>query len=342
MRSDLPGVVARLGVFTAVCAAGTFALIMVFAQLRFAPATTYKATFVNVSGLAEGQFVRVAGVEVGKVGRIVVDDDNTATVEFTADGSVPLTEGTRALIRYENLIGDRYLELQEGAGGVHRLRPGDTIPVQRTAPALDLDALIGGFRPLFRALNPDQVNVLSTQLIQVFQNQGATVNSFLAQTAQLTSALADRDELIGQVITNLNTVLGTLRDQSDQFDKAVTSMSQLVEGLAARKTDISNSVAHSNAAAASITDLLQRIRPGFTNTVAQGDRANSIVVADHDYLDNLIATLPDTYKVLGRQGLYGDFFAYYLCDLLLKLNGKGGQPVYVKVAGQDSGRCTPK
>ncbi|HKP41581.1 MCE family protein [Mycobacterium sp.] len=342
MRSDLPGVAIRLGVFTAACAAGTFALIMVFAQLRFAPATTYNATFENVSGLKAGQFVRVAGVEVGKVGRIVVNDDNTATVTFTADQSVPLNEGTRALIRYDNLVGDRYLELQEGAGGVRPLQPADTIPVQRTQPALDLDALIGGFRPLFRALNPDQVNALSSQLIQVFQNQGATINSFLAQTAQLTSTLADRDELIGQVITNLNTVLGTLSAQSDQFGGAVTSLSQLVEGLAARKADISNAVAHSNAAAASITDLLQRIRPAFANTVTQSDRANSIVVADHDYLDNLIATLPDTYKILARQGLYGDFFSYYLCEIVLKVNGKGGQPVYVRVANQVSGRCTPK
>lgn len=342
MRSDLPGVAIRLGVFTAVCAAGTFALIMVFAQLRFAPATTYNAMFVNVSGLKAGQFVRVAGVEVGKVGRIVVNDDNTATVTFTADQSVPLNEGTRALIRYDNLVGDRYLELQEGAGGVRPLQSGDTIPVQRTQAALDLDALIGGFRPLFRALNPDQVNALSSQLIQVFQNQGATINSFLAQTAQLTSTLADRDELIGQVITNLNTVLGTLSAQSDQFGGAVTSLSQLVEGLAARKTDISNAVAHSNAATASVTDLLQRMRPAFAKTVAQSDRANSIVVADHDYVDNLIATLPETYKTLGRQGLYGDFFSYYLCEIVLKVNGKGGQPVYVRVANQVSGRCTPK
>ena len=176
----------------------------------------------------------------------------------------------------------------------------------------------------------------------VGQNQGATINSFLSQTAQLTSALADRDELIGQVITNLNTVLGSLSAQSGKFDEAVTSLSQLVEGLAARKTDISNSVAHSNAAAASVADLMQRIRPPFANTVTQSDRANGIVVADHDYVDNLFATLPDAYKVLGRQGLYGDFFSFYLCDLVLKVNGKGGQPVYIKVAGQDSGRCTPQ
>ena len=53
-------------------------------------------------------------------------------------------------------------------------------------------------------------------------------------------------------------------------------------------------------------------------------------------------TLPDTYKALARQGMYGDFFSFYLCDVVLKLNGKGGQPVYVKVAGQSTGRCAPK
>jgi phospholipid/cholesterol/gamma-HCH transport system substrate-binding protein len=342
VKRNLPSVAVRLGLFTTVCAAGTFALIMVFAQLRFAPTTTYNATFASVTGLTDGQFVRVAGVEVGKVDHIVVNDDGTATVTFRADRSVLMTEGTRAVIRYDNLIGDRYLELQEGAGGVRPLKPGDTIPVQRTAPALDLDELIGGFRPLFRALNPDQVNALSSQLIQVFQNQGTTINSFLAQTAQLTSALADRDELIGQVITNLNTVLGSLSEQSKNFDQAVTSLSELVEGLAARKTDISNSVAYTNAAAASVSDLLQLLRPPLANTIAQSDRADSIVAADHEYVDNLLATLPDTYKALARLGLYGDFFSYYVCDLMLKVNGKGGQPVYVKLAGQDSGRCTPK
>ena len=84
-----------------------------------------------------------------------------------------LTEGSRAVIRYDDLIGGRYLALEEGAGGTKKLNPGDTIPVDRTAPALDLDALIGGFRPLFRALDPEQVNALSGQLIQALQGQGA-------------------------------------------------------------------------------------------------------------------------------------------------------------------------
>jgi phospholipid/cholesterol/gamma-HCH transport system substrate-binding protein len=342
MRDNLGGAVTRLAIFVVVCLLGTFGLLMVFAQLRFGQERTYSAEFTNVSGLEEGNFVRIAGVEVGKVAHIAIKADNVAVVEFSADDTVVLTEATKALIRYDNLIGGRYLELKEGAGAVDRLNPGQTIPVDRTAPALDLDALIGGFRPLFRALDADQVNALSGQLIQAFQGQGATIGSFLAQTAALTNTLADRDELIGQVIVNLKTVLGSLGDQSDQFAKSVDSLAELVDGLAARGTDISNSVAHTNAAAGTVADLLDHARAPFKNLVAQSDRANGTIVADHDYVDNLLATLPDAYQALGRQGIYGDFFSFYLCDAVLKLNGKGGNPVYVKVAGQNSGRCAPK
>jgi phospholipid/cholesterol/gamma-HCH transport system substrate-binding protein len=342
MRDNLGGAIWRFAVFLTVCGLALFALLAVFAQLRFEAASTYRAEFTDVTGLKAGDFVRIAGVEVGKVKNISIEPDATALVEFTADDTVVLTEGNKAVVRYKDLIGGRYLALEQAAGGVMRLKPGDTIPPDRTSPALDLDALIGGFRPLFRALDPDQVNALSGQLIAAFEGQGATFGSFFQQTATLTNNLADRDQLIGQVIVNLNTVLGSLGDQSTQFAKAVDSLSQLVGTLAGRKQDISNAIANSNAAAGSITDLLSAARPPLQKAVHEMDRTADIVVADHDYVDNLLATLPDAYKVLGRQGIYGDFFSFYLCDLVLKLNGKGGQPVYVKVAGQSSGRCTPR
>jgi phospholipid/cholesterol/gamma-HCH transport system substrate-binding protein len=333
----------RLGIFLVVCLLGVFALYAVFGQLRFGEkANTYNAEFTNVTGLENGDFVRIAGVEVGKVNKISIQPDTTALVEFTADDSVVLTEGNRAVIRYDDLIGGRYLALVEGAGSITKLKPGDTIPLARTSPALDLDALIGGFRPLFSALDPDQVNALSGQLIAAFQGQGDTIGSFLTQTAALTNTLADRDQLIGEVIVNLNTVLGSLGGQSAQFSKAIDSLAELVKGLEARKQDISNSVAYTNAAAGSIADLLAQARPPFAKTIAETDRAAGIVVADHDYFDNLLNTLPDAYQALARQGINGDFFSFYLCDLVLKLNGKGGQPVYVKVAGQSTGRCAPR
>ncbi|MGH3675765.1 MAG: MCE family protein [Mycobacterium sp.] len=342
MKEDLRATLWRVAVFLVACMIGTFGIVAIFGELRFQNERTYNAQFTNVSGLKDGNFVRIAGVEVGKVENITVRDDSTVNVEFSVDESVVLTEGNRAAIRYENLVGDRYMALEEGVGSITTLKPGQTIPAERTQPALDLNALIGGFRPLFRALEPDQVNALTGQLIQAFQGQGAVISSFLAQTAALTTTLADRDQLIQEVIDNLNTVLGSLGDQSKQFDEAVDSVTQLVEGLAGRRTEVSDGIANVNAAAASVTDLLSEVRQPFQDTVHHLDRVAGIAVADHAYLDNLLNTLPDKYQRLNRFGLYGDFFSFYLCDAVLKLNGKGGQPVFIKVAGQVSGRCAPK
>jgi phospholipid/cholesterol/gamma-HCH transport system substrate-binding protein len=341
-RKPITGTVVRVALFTAICLVFMFALVTVFGQFRFDSRTTYSAVFTNVSGLKGGNFVRIAGVEVGKVKDLTLHRDGTVTVEFAIDRGLTLTEGTRAAVRYENLIGDRYLALEDGPGSVRRLQSGETIPLARTSPALDVDALIGGFRPLFRALNPDQVNALSGSLLKVFQGQGGTISSVLAQTSALTTTLAGRDQLIGQVITNLNTVLGTLGARDDQLSVGLDKLSQLAQGLADRKTDIANGVAYINAAAASVADLLTVARQPIKDTVQQTDRFAGQIMADHDYVDNLVKTLPDAYQVLARQGLYGDYFGFYLCDLVLKLNGKGGQPVFVKIAGQDSGRCTPK
>ncbi|WP_029117500.1 MCE family protein [Mycobacterium sp. URHB0044] len=339
---SLIGVLWRLGIFSVVCLFFLGAMFAIFAQLRFEPQLMYRADFADVSGLEEGQFVRIAGVEVGKVTKLTLRPDTTVSVEFSTDDSVVLTRGSRAVVRYSDLVGGRYLALEEGTGSTAALKRGDTIPLANTSPSLDLDAVIGGFRPLFRALDPDQVNALASQLIGAFEGQGETISSFFSQTAALTNMLADRDQLIGQVIVNLHGVLSSLGDQNTQFAMAVDSLSQLVSTLASRKQDITDSVASSNAAAASVADLLSQSRPAIKKVVDETDRTSGIVVADHDYFDNLLATLPDAYQALSRQGLYGDFFTFYLCDVLFKVNGKGGQPVYIKIAGQASGRCTPR
>ncbi len=343
MTGNLKSVIWSLGVFMTVGLLALAATAIVFAQFRFGGnMNAYAAVFTNVSNLREGDMVRVAGVEVGKVGTIVVNRDSTVHVDFTVDRTATLTGGTRAEVRYDDLIGGRYMALVEGPGDAQKLQPGQTIPIDRTQPALDLDSVTGGFRPLFRALDPKQVNDLSGQLLQAVQGEGPTIASFLSQAAAATNTLADRDVLIGQVVDNLNVVLGSLGGQSDQLDKAVTNISELVQGLAERKTDISNAVAYTNAATGSIAGLLRETRQPIQKVVHEADRVAGNVLLDHEYFDQILNELPDKYRMLNRQGMYGDYFSFYFCDVVLKLNGKGGQPVFVKVAGQATGRCAPK
>ncbi|MGV0794970.1 MCE family protein [Mycolicibacterium sp. XJ1819] len=342
MQDKMSSTAWRVAIYSTVSAVAIALLFATFGQFRFGDENAYNAVFKNVSGLQKDEFVRIGGVEVGRVKKVDVQPDTTVHVVFSVERAVVLTEGTRAVIRYDDLIGGRYLALEEGEGATKRLPAGGTIPISRTAPALDLDSVVTGFRPLLRALSPDEVNALTGQLIEALQGQGGTIGSLLNQAAAMTHTLADRDKLIGDVINNLNTVLGSLGSQGDQLGKTVDSLAELIDTLEARKQDITNGVAYANAAAKSIADMLSQSRQPLKKVVHEVDRTSGVVLEEKEYIDDYLATLPATYDVLTRQGLYGDFFTFYFCDVLLKLNGKGGQPVYVKLVEQSSGRCTPR
>jgi len=227
----ITGTAIKLGAFALVLLLFTAIIIVVFGQMRFDRTNGYSAIFSNASGLRPGQFVRASGVEVGKVTNVELQDGGrVAKVDFAVERDLQLFQGTTASIRYLNLIGDRYMELKRG-DDEQKLPVNSTIPLERTEPALDLDALIGGFRPLFRALDPDKVNSIAESIITIFQGQGGTINDILDQTGQLTSALADRDQAIGDVIRNLNNVLDTTVKHQKQFDETVVDFEKLITGL---------------------------------------------------------------------------------------------------------------
>jgi phospholipid/cholesterol/gamma-HCH transport system substrate-binding protein len=341
----ITGTAVKLGIFSLVLLLFTAIIIVVFGQMRFDRTTGYSAIFSNTSGLRAGQFVRASGVEVGKVSKLeLVDGGSKVKVDFSVDRSLQLFDGTTAAVRYLNLIGDRYLELKRGDSD-KRLAAGGTIPVERTEPALDLDALIGGFRPVFRALDPDKVNNIAQSIITVFQGQGGTINDILDQTASLTSALADRDQAIGEVIRNLNTVLDTTVKHQQQFDETVQNFEALITGLKNRADPIASSVADISDAAGTVADLLADNRPLLQSTIGHLEVLQQPLVDQKDQLNDILVRLPTAFKIIGRAGgIYGDFFNFYACDITLKLNGlqPGGPVRTVKITSQPTGRCTPK
>jgi phospholipid/cholesterol/gamma-HCH transport system substrate-binding protein len=341
----LSATAARLGIFSLVLLLFTVMLTIVFGQMRFDRTDGYSAIFTKVSSLRSGQFVRAFGVEVGKVSRVeLVDGGKRVRVDFNVDRGLPLFQGTTAAVRYLNLTGDRYLELRRG-DDQRPLQPGGTIPVEHTEPALDLDALVGGFRPLFRSLDPDKVNNIAQSLITVFQGQGGTINDILDQTASLTSALAERDQAIGEVVTNLNTVLDTTVAHRKQFDDTIDNVGKLITGLKSHADPIADSAANISNAAGTLSDLLADNRPLLQSTVTYFEGFQQPLVDQRDQLGDIVTKLPNALKIIGRAGgIYGDFFNFYACDISVRLNGlqPGGPVRNVKLTGQPSGRCTPK
>ena len=342
---NIRGTIIRVSVYSLVLLTFTALIVVVFGQLRFDRTTGYVAEFSNASDLRSGQFVRASGVEVGKVSKVqLIDGATKVLVRFNVERDLTLYESTTVAVRYLNLVGDRYLELTRGDSD-KRLSPGGTIPMERTQPALDLDALIGSFRPLFRALDPQKVNNIAQAIITTFQGQGGTINDILDQSAQLTSTLADRDRSIGEVIRNLNTLLETTVKHEKDFDHTLTNFQALITGLTNHKDSVADSAANLSNAAGTIADLLADNRPLLHNTFDDIETTLQPLVDRKDELNEVIGSLPTVYRIIGRAGgTYGDFFNFYVCDVTLKTNGlQAGGPVRTtKIWQQPTGRCTPQ
>jgi phospholipid/cholesterol/gamma-HCH transport system substrate-binding protein len=341
----ITGTAIRLGAFCLVLLFFTAVIVVVFGQMRFNSTTGYSAIFTNVSGLRNGQFVRAHGVEVGKVSNVqLIDGGQRVRVDFDVDKGLPLYEGTTASIRYLNLIGDRYLELSKGNSD-RRLPAGGTIPLEHTQPAVDLDALVGSFRPLFRALDPQKVNTIAQSIITIFQGQGGTINDIFDQTKELTNTLADRDQAIGEVINNLNTVLDTAVKHQKDLDDTVKNFEVLITGLKNRADPIADSTAEISNAAGTVASLLADNRPLLHDTLGQLETVQGPLVDQKDQLNDILVRLPTALKIIGRAGgVYGDFFNFYACDISLMLPGlqPGGPVRTVRVTTQPTGRCTPQ
>ncbi|HEY2500823.1 MAG TPA: virulence factor Mce family protein [Mycobacterium sp.] len=344
----ITGSAIKLGIVSLVLLLITVSIVVVFAQMRFNRTNSYSAEFSNASGLKDGQFVRASGVEIGKVKKVrLVGDGTRVRVDFAVDRSIPLYQSTTAQIRYLDLFADRYLELKRGEGeGADRVLPaGGLIPLSRTSPALDLDALIGGFKPLFRALDPEKVNTIASAIITVFQGQGGTINDILDQTAQLTAQLAERDQAIGEVVKNLNVVLDTTVRHRKEFDQTVDNFEKLITGLRNHADPLAAGTANISNAAGTVAGLLADNRALLHKEINYLQALQQPLIDQSDQLSDLIHKTPTTLNLIGRSiGLYGDWVNFYVCDLTIKWNGlqPGGPVRTVRLWQQPTGRCTPQ
>jgi phospholipid/cholesterol/gamma-HCH transport system substrate-binding protein len=306
----------KLGIFIVVALLVTGLLVVIMGGFGLGAQSEYKARFTTASELAKGNQVRIAGVTVGKVTKVEIYKRDQAMVTFKVDDDVPMTQETQANIRFLNLIGDRYMSLSQGEQGAPELKAGSTIPLDRTTPALNLTALFNGFQPLFAALNPEDVNKLSLNLVRVLQGEGGTVQELLANTASLTNSLADRDQLIGEVITNLSALMGTVNDHHQELDELITSMKSWFGDLAKDRKVIGGSLENISQLSQEVADLLTDSRPLLKEDVAQLRRLFTILAKpeNKEFLDKTLDVLPGMLSKQTRIGVFGSWYNYYLCE----------------------------
>ena len=101
------------------------------------------ASFTSVTGLRVGSPVQILGIEVGRVERLTMNqDDQKAVVVMSIHKGIKVYDDAIASIKTEGLIGDKYLSIDPGGGG-SLLKSGGTIT--ETQPAIDISELIGKY-----------------------------------------------------------------------------------------------------------------------------------------------------------------------------------------------------
>lgn len=340
MSRSLRPTLIKFGAFAIVMALLTAFLFFIFGQYRTGATSGYSAVFADASRLKAGQSVRVAGIRVGTVDSVSLLPDKKVVVKFDADNNIVLTDGTRAAVRYLNLVGDRYLELVDGPGSSKRLGSGGQIAVDHTAPALDLDLLLGGLKPLVQGLNAHDVNELSASLLQVFQGQGGTLDSLFSKTTSFSNALADNDQTVQQLIDNLNTVIGTLAKDGPKFSGAINSLERLLTGLAQDREPIGAAIDALSKGTASLADLLSNARRPLAGTVEQLSQLAPLLDEDKDRIDVALKKAPLNYRKLIRLGTMGATIPYYLCGAWIRGTDLQGKTVVAPWFSSHAGRCT--
>jgi phospholipid/cholesterol/gamma-HCH transport system substrate-binding protein len=329
----------KFGIFALIMAMLTTFLFFIFGQYTTGDLVSYSAVFRDVSRLKPGDTVRVGGIRVGTVNSLSLQPDKKVLVEFDVDQSIVLTQGSKAAIRYLNLVGDRYLELVDGPGSSKRLPAGAQIPFDRTSPALDLDLLLGGLKPVIQGLNAQDVNALTSSLIQIFQGQGATLQSLFSKTSSFTNTLADNKEVVQQMIDRINVLLSTINGEGGKFSATILRLQRLATELAADRDPIGAAIDSLDKGTASLGDLLTKARPPLSATVDQLNRLAPLLDQDKDRLDTALQKAPENYRKLIRTGAYGSVINWYVCELTWRATDFQNRTVVVPWIRQEGGRC---
>ncbi|WP_408896305.1 MCE family protein [Nocardioides sp. R1-1] len=322
VKGPLAGVVA----FTALALVLTATVAGTLSHAHRGDAIEVTALFRDATGLRVGDDVRMAGVRIGRVTGTRVgtgDERGMAVVTLAVDADQRLHDDVVVSIDYLNLMGQRYVAIGRpgGDGEAARLRDGATIPESRTRTALDLTAMFNAFKPVFDLLEPAAVNQLATNIVQVLQGQGPTLEHLLDQTAELTGGLVDRDATLAQVVDNVNLVLRTTEEHREEISALLEGVDSLTTGLAKDRDRIAASLDSIARLTDTTAQLVEDARPGLEEVSTLSQPWLRWLAQREDLLARTGAALPQQLQVYLRTLGYGSYLNVYVCTNVARIKG---------------------
>ena len=315
----------KLAIFTVFTILITFALASIIGKLSpFDDTYQVKAVFTDATGILNGDPVKIAGVDVGKVVSFEVKEGQ-AIITMELSRATELPDNVTAEIKFRNLLGQRILNLLEpDSPSSTALEEGDTIPVENTHPALDLSVVFNNLRPLIQSTDPEEINLVSRAILEVFEGREGDVAKILGNLGEVTAELADKDQRLARLVTNLDELTEVLNGQSRNVRTGLNRFTELMESLAETTPTIERVVDQLNRASGKFGGILARNRTNLEQELDDLNTVLTIVNEELGPLDVISKNLKEVLLATARSQSYGKWWNLYVPNFCPETFGSNG------------------
>lgn len=327
---------AKVVAFTVASIALTVGLAMKIANVGlFGDTYALEAEFANASGVFEGDAVKLAGVDVGRVTGTEIED-GVAVVTFDVDDSVRLTTETRVGIRWRNVIGLRFLYLYPGTGG-EQLGDGDRITLSNTEDAGDIGAFLNHLGPILQAIDPEKANAFIDAVNTALVGNEATVRALFTDAASLAGELGDMDAEIQSLIGSSDKIMAAYAGQHRSIESIIDSLDEVGGELSGMTDEINSLLTKFAVVQDEMARLLTENRGNIDATISNLNAVARTLALNRKNLSRTLCTLPAGVMPYDQTSSWGEWFNVRIVELVFKdqhgniVSSQSEEPVAGKV-----------
>ena len=298
----------KFGVFALVCIVLLVGLAARIGNISlFTSRHTIEAQLADVTGLANGDTVNIAGVPVGQVASIGIEHGH-AVVALSINNTVTLRRSTDVGMRWHNVIGQKEVELYPGHSGP--ILPADsTIPLTHDVTDASINTFLNSLGPVLSSINPTEANVFVENVSGALEGDTAQINQLINSGASVSSTVQALDTQVGQVIGNLDQVLTALASRSGDIDSLVTNLQTVSSALASKNTLLDGVVGNLSQVATDLAGLIGNNHNTITSTIDNLQAVASDVQDNQQNLANSLSTLGKGLAPYIQISQWGQWFA---------------------------------
>jgi phospholipid/cholesterol/gamma-HCH transport system substrate-binding protein len=265
------------------------------------------AQLTDVTGLASGDSVNIAGVPVGQVTNISVQHGH-ALVVMVVNNTVTLHRSTDVGMRWHNVIGQKEIELYP-AGAGPLLKSGATIPLSHDVTDASIDTFLNTLGPLLSSINPTEANEFVENVSGALEGDTAQINQLINSGATVSNTVNQLDSQVGQIIGNLNQVLTAIASRSGDISSLVDNLQTVSSSLASKNTLLDSVVGNLSQVAADLANLVGSNKETLTSTIDNLQVVAADIQTHQQDLADSLATLGQGLAPYIQISQWGQWFA---------------------------------